>query len=401
MLKDGDVRGIFALKRRGWAIKAIARELGIVPNTVRYWLRRGEEAPPPAMGRRPILKEVLPWVRKRFLEGVRNSDVLRQELAEQGQSVSLRTMERATAVLRRETRALEQATLRFETEPGRQLQVDFGECWLVVGEFRVKVFVFVGTLGFSRRTYARLYPGLRQAYWLEGLESCLRHFGGAPKEFLVDNARALVLHWKDDEPEYHPEFLAFCDHYGIRPRACRPYRARTKGKVESGVKYVKGNALGRRIYPSWDALEAHLAWWAREVADQRIHGTTHERPAERFLREVSTLAPLVGVPPYRVTQRMDRRVSLDARVQVETNRYSVPWELAGQMVTARVQEEVLEVTWQGRVVARHRLQPGRYQDVVDPSHLEGLFRRTYPAQEAAGVVRSLDAYAKVAGGETW
>ena len=100
-------------------------------------------------------------------------------------------------------------------------------------------------------------------------------------------------------------------------------------------------------------------------------------------------------------QRMERRVSLDARVQVETNRYSVPWDLAGQMVTVRIQEDNLEVTWQSRVIAKHRLQPGRYQDVVDPSHLEGLFRRTYPAQESEGVVRSLDAYARVAGGEAW
>ena len=73
----------------------------------------------------------------------------------------------------------------------------------------------------------------------------------------MDNARALVLRWKDEEPEFHSEFLAFCDYYGIRPRAFRPHRARTKGKVESGVKYVKRNAFGRRSYPSWEALEAH------------------------------------------------------------------------------------------------------------------------------------------------
>ena len=88
----------------------------MAPNTVRSWLRRGENAPPPAMGRRPILKALLPWVRNRCQEGVRNSDVLRQELLELGQKVSLRTVERATAVMRRETRAMERATLRIETE---------------------------------------------------------------------------------------------------------------------------------------------------------------------------------------------------------------------------------------------------------------------------------------------
>lgn len=135
------------------------------------------------------------------------------------------------------------------------------------------------------------------------------------------------------------------------------------------------------------------------MADQRIHGTTHERPAERFKREEPALVTLAGIPPYRVVRNLNRRVSLDARIQVETNRYSVPWELAGQLVTTRVEGESLEVCWQGRVVARHRLPPGRFQDLVDPSHLEGLIRRTYPAQEAEKVICSLDDYAKVAGGE--
>lgn len=113
------------------------------------------------------------------------------------------------------------------------------------------------------------------------------------------------------------------------------------------------------------------------------------------------LAPLAGVPPYRIVQRMTRRVSLDARVQIDTNRYSVPWELAGQTVATRIREDRLEVTWQDRVVAQHRLHPGRHQEVVDPSHLEGLVRRTYSPQDADGVVRSLETYAKAVGGEAW
>lgn len=401
MLEERDVRGIFALRARGWGTKAIARELGVVPNTVRFWIRRGEDAPRPVMGRPRALDDWLPWVKERFMAGVRNGDVLRQELAEKGIQVSLRTVERATSGLRRDVFCLERATLRFETEPGQQLQVDFGECWLEVEGERVKVFVFVGTLGYSRRTYARIFPGLCQAHWLEGLEGCLRHFGGAPKEFLVDNARALVLRWKGDEPVFHPEFQAFCDHYGIRPRACRPYRARTKGKVESGVKYVKQNALGRRSFESWEALEAHLIRWMREVSDERIHGTTHERPKERFKIEQKALTSLSGSAPYRVVRRMDRRVSLDARVQLDTNRYSVPWELAGQRIDLEIEGEQLIVTWRGKPVARHRLHPGRHQEVVDPAHLEGLVQRTFSQKEAEGVVRSLEAYAKAAGGEAW
>jgi transposase len=196
------------------------------------------------MGRPKKLGKEEAWLQEEFKEGTRNSDVLRQQLAEKGVAVGIRTVERAVEKVRQEIRCAETATLRFETDPGQQLQIDFGEKWITVAEARVKVFVFVATLGYSRRTFARIYPGMRQQHWLEGLESALRHFGGATDECLVDNAKALVLEWKDDVPQYHPEFEAFCRHWGMSPRACRPYHARTKGKVENGVKYVKSNALG-------------------------------------------------------------------------------------------------------------------------------------------------------------
>jgi transposase len=351
------------------------------------------------MGRPQALKAWVPWIEARFKEGVRNGDVLRQELAEAGVLVSLRTVERITKDLRQSSLCQERATLRYETEPGQQLQVDFGECWLEIGEQRVKVFVFVGTLGYSRRTYARIFPSLCQKSWLDGLEGCLRHFEGAPRECLVDNARALVSAWKADQPVFHPEFQAFCDHYGIRPRACRPYRARTKGKVESGVKYVKKNALGRRRFGSWEALEGHLVKWMREVADLRNHGTTHEKPLERFARE--QLVPLRGVRSYRAIRRFSRRVGLDVLVHVDTNRYSVPWNLAGQMVDLELEGEEVRIRWRENLVATHRLHPGRFQVVMDPNHLEGLIRQTYPARDPEGVIRPLESYEKAVGGERW
>jgi transposase len=132
VLDAREVQGIFGLLGRGWRVKAIARELGLARNTVRAWVRRGPDADRPRTGRPLALAGHEDWLKARFLAGVRNADVLRQELAERGLVVSLRTVERFVSPLRTEAVNEERATLRFETEPGKQMQIDFGEKWLGV-----------------------------------------------------------------------------------------------------------------------------------------------------------------------------------------------------------------------------------------------------------------------------
>lgn len=174
----------------------------------------------------------------------------------------------------------------------------------------------------------------RQADWFEGLESAFLHFGGVPAEVLLDNARALVEH-RDAVTcavRFSAKLQAFARHWGFRPRACAPYRARTKGKDERGVGYVKRNAVAGRSFESWAAFEAHLAAWCREVADQRVHGTTGELPAVRFARDAPALRPLGGRAPFGQLRDLIRRVQADGAVDVDTNSYSVPWRLIGETV---------------------------------------------------------------------
>jgi transposase len=401
MLEPCQVQALLELHRVGWTIKAISRELGWSRNTVKSWLKRGLEAPRPRPGRPNALDGHSDWIRERFLHGIRNADVLRQELAAKGVAVCLRTVERAVEALREDAVNLDRATLRFETEPGRQLQIDFGEKWVEVAGVRVKAYLFVATLGYSRRLFAQVHPGLRQHHWLGGLEAALRHFGGAPDEVLVDNAKALVLRWEGDRAIFHPEFEAFCRHWGMKPRACRPYRPRTKGKVENGVRYVKANALCETTFETWDALEGHLAAWLREVADRRVHGTTHEKPEDRFERERPHLHALGNHPSYMKVRRLSRKVTGDCRVEVDTHRYSVPFHLVGQTVEVEIQGEFLTVRWKGEAVAQHAVPEGRYGDIQDPRHLDGLVQKTYRLDPPHELQRPLSDYQAAAGGETW
>ena len=126
------------------------------------------------------------------------------------------------------------------------------------------------------------------------MEDAFLVFGGVPAEVLLDNARALVedhdAHSR--EVRFNPRLHAFVRYWGFQPRACAPYRARTKGKDERGVGYVKRNAVAGRRFETWAAFEAHLRQWVREVADRRVHGTTGEPPIVRFQREAGALKPL-------------------------------------------------------------------------------------------------------------
>lgn len=402
MLGEGAVAQVFALKALGWGAKRISLETGVSRNTVRDWLRAGESRRYGGDEGRPgVLAPHRDWLRHRFHGGVRNADVLRQELAARGVSVSLRTVEREVKPYRQAWERAQKATMRFETPPGKQLQVDFGEKWLLIGGERQKRYLFVATLGFSRRCYIEIFGGLRQRDWIMGMEHAFRYFDGAPEELLTDNAKPLVLGRKGGRPQFHPEFQAFCRHWAVLPRACQPFRARTKGKVENGVGYAKGNALGRLEWASDEALDEHLTWWMREVADVRIHGTTRERPIDRFELEKAALKHIGNHPSYLRVRHFTRKVASDGRIDVDTNHYSVPPQYVGVTLEVRVEGEDLQVTSQGRVVAEHVVHPGRHQVVEDPGHLEGLLSGTKQPASPSGIRRPLAHYAAIVGGEAW
>jgi transposase len=357
MLKPEVVDLIHELAGQGLGSKRIARQLGISRNSVRRYLtgaRVGFQERP--RGRR--LDEAARQDARQLFETVAegNAVVVQQELATRGIEVDLRTLQRAVAPLRREARARALATVRFETTPGQQMQIDFGEKVVRIAGTPVTVHLMTAVLGYSRRLYCRAFLAERQDDWLEGIEGACRHFGGLPAQILCDNASPLVV---SHDPTtgtvvWHPGFEAFCKDRGITPRACRPRRARTKGKIERGVGYVKHNALAGRSFVSFAALQQHLARWAVEVADRRIHGTTGEPPAVRFERdERRALRPLPARPLAVRTRRLTRRVSADCFVDLDTVRYSVPHRHVREAVAVVVGLDHVEIWLRGACIARH------------------------------------------------
>ena len=371
-----DVQAMLKLASLGWGAKRISAELGCSRNTVRRYLRQGGWQPYQAPERPSRLQGLEDWLAQRFRQHRGNADVVRQELQrEHGIAVSLRTVERAVAHLRREILAQSLATVRYETPPGHQLQIDFGSVRVPVVEEAVKVHLFVATLSYSRRTFVTMFLQERQSAWLQGIEGAFRHFGGLPREVLIDNARALVEdhNARTREVRFNDRFHAFCRYWGVVPRACAPYRARTKGKDERGVGYAKGNAIAGHRFESLEALSAHLARWMREVADVRVHGSTGEVPLQRFEdHERAALAPLLGRAPFLQVRELTRRVPSDACVEVDTNRYSVPWRLIGEHVTVVVSDGAVRVLHAGEEVACHAQSSAQRVSVIERSHLAGI-----------------------------
>jgi hypothetical protein len=263
-------------------------------------------------------------------------------------------------------------------------------------------------LSFSRRIFAKAFLAERQEDWLEGIGDAFRHFGGVTQTILGDNARALV-EGRDRATAtvtFTAGYLEFCRDWDTQPRACAPYRARTKGKTESGVKYVKRNALAGREFDSFAAVEAHLANWTAR-ADQRVHGTTHERPCDRYERaERQALRALPARPLPTRLRRLRRRVGNDALVNVDTVRYSVPHRLVRDHVEVHVGETEVRIYAGATLCATHRRSTEPFTTVSDPSHYDGLWRRpttTEVESEAepnrlVELGRSLDEYAVVVAG---
>lgn len=407
VLKEQVVEDVLARLARGEPVLRVARAWDLDPKTVRGWRRRGAYRPRQPRRRPSILAPYQTWLQARAPEVDFNAAVLFRELRVQGYAGSAVHVSRAVRPFRLAAHAEGQATVRFETRPGQQAQVDFGQRRVWIGDAYHAAHLFVFTLGYSRRLYPTAFAHERLDAVLQGHEQAFRHFDGVPAQIVVDNAKPTVLHHGRDAIIWHPTYADFAGYYGFHPWAHWPYRPQTKGKVESGVKYVKRNALAGKRFGSWAHLNDWLLEWATTIADVRVHGTTHEMPVVRFAAE--QLTPLGPRPPYCHERVRHRLVPADALVAIDGSRYSVPVRYVGATVVIRELAGTYEIVHGDTVIARHpRL--GRHRVAMEPAHYAGLLRLRglapppapprwdpgYPV--AADVeVRDLSCYAALAG----
>lgn len=381
MLSKEDFAVIKALSARGVYQKDIAAQLGVHPKTVSRALQRGAAPKRAQPQRESKLEPYKPLVDRLLQEGVWNAVVILREIQAAGYSGGY-TMLRAYIAPKRALRAGRQ-TVRFETAPGQQLQSDWGEVVTLITGRETRVFFIVNELAYSRRFHFWCTDSQDAEHTYEGLIRSFEYFGGVTQEVLLDNQKTAVLaHPGRGAVRFQERFVDLAGHYGFTPRACRPYRARTKGKDERMVGYIKQHFFVRyRAFENWAHLNQLAEQWLKEEADQRVQGTVQEVVVERFAREAPTLQPL-PLQRYDTAYRELRQVAWDGYVDVRGNRYSVPSRFAGQAVAVRIGlEGTLRVYAGDALVATHSLQAARAGWVTVTDHHAQLWQETLRVEQ--------------------
>jgi transposase len=361
------------LLRDGVSISEIARRTGHDRKTIRR-LREQPGHPPARRGRSTasILDPYAPYLRMRVAAGVLNATKLYQELQRQGYPGGVAVVRRFVHPLR--TPRIPLVTERFETPPGWQAQVDWASCGRILHEGVVRpLSAFVLTLGYSRRQYVEFTVRQDTETFLRCHLHAFAYFGGIPHERLYDNLKTAVDHrTRDGSVVWNARFRDFADRSGFTPRACQPYRAQTKGKVERGIRYLRGNfLLGLDVAAlTLGELNSAVLYWLRDIADVRVHGTIHERPADRWPTEQTALQPLGDRPPYDTSYQCQRLVSREGWVAYRRARYALDPLLAGHVVLVKEGEDQrVRIVAGDRLVADHPLARAPGQLVSTPDHL--------------------------------
>ena len=282
------------------------------------------------------------------------------------------------------------AYLKLSFAPGECAQVDWGSYGTVrVGSTTRRLSFFVMVLCHSRMMYVEFTVSQTMEHFLGCHQNALQFFGAVPKKNMVDNLKSAVLkRIVGHAPVFNPKYLDFAQHYGFSIIACNVGKGNEKGRVESGVGYVKKNLLNGLDIPDFKVMKPVARHWLDTVANVRTHGETGKKPVDMFLEEKSILQPL-PIEPYDIAVIKQIRASRQFRVTVDTNHYSVPAQLSGVRMTMKMYPDRLCFYHDNKLVARHVRSYDRREDFEDPDHPKVLLAQRKKARDQKIYMRFL------------
>ncbi|HHD15788.1 MAG: IS21 family transposase [Candidatus Thorarchaeota archaeon] len=362
------------LKEDGLSISAISRRTGHCRDTIRKYLYDQEFK---TYKPRPIKDKILDPYKKYIISRLdRYEDlsavVLYEEIQEMGYEGSYSTVKKFMRPIKKSKRI--EAECRYETKPGVQGQVDWGELGTIEvdGDIR-KLYCFAMILGFSRMRYMEVTLDTTTETFIQCHMNGFQFYGGYPREFLYDNTKNVVIKraLMSSKSEFNPQFQDFFRYYGFMPRLCKPGidGAKTKGKVESLVKYIKGNFYYGKEFADLSDMENRSIHWLDKV-NRKDHGTTKRPPIELLKEE--KLMPFDKKSPFQIVRTEYRKISNDCYFSYLGNLYSVPWKYAGCQAKLRIQNRNMMVFVNDQNICEHTKREGNGRIIRMNEHFDGL-----------------------------
>ncbi len=370
MLKWEEQMDIKFLVGQGHSIRRVAKLSGHARNTVRSVIRPGSNEPPPeSRGRKSKLVDFREYLTRRYSETGLSGVRLCEEITKMGFTGSVSAVRRFLQTIER-AEISPKATVRFETPPGEQAQVDWAEIGYFLDEDGIsrKIYAFLMVLSYSRMLFVEFVTDISTQSLIKCHQKAFAYFGGYTRKILYDNMKQVRL----SPTEWNPLFQDFLDHYGIIANTHRPYRARTKGKVERAVLYLRDGFLKGCEFENLADLRRQGFHWQEEVANRRIHATTKEKPVELFKNE--QLLPSATITEYQLAVKASRKVSAEGFVHYAGSRYSVMPQAVGKTVLIEQEEQTIRVKSADLIIAEHQLSAKKNADVINPEHIAEMWK---------------------------
>ena len=367
-------------QQQGLKAEQIARELGLDGRTVARWIDEPRYRPKQSTQRAskldPYKAQILQWLESHDYSAQQIFQRLQEDGFDGGYTI-------VKEYVRKVRPRRPPAFLTLSFAPGECAQVDWGLYGSVaVGETRRKLSFFVMVLCYSRMSYVEFTLSQKMEQFLACHQHAFEFFGNrVPEKIMVDNLKSAVLRRLiGEDPVFNSHYLDFSNQYGFTIKPCGVRKGNEKGRVESGVGYVKKNLLNGLEISDFSHLNPAVRIWLDTIANVRIHGETHKRPVDLFAEEQPRMQP-GPVHPYDIGTVLSVRASSRFRVSYDANRYSVPAEYASTILTLKVYPDRLCIYHREKLVARHPRCYDRYQDKENPDHPKALLAQRRNARE--------------------
>jgi transposase len=367
----------------------IAERTGHNIKTVRKHLRKGRYEPRQKPARRaskldPYKDMIIAWLEKYPFSG---EQIRRRLCAEHGYTGGKSILNEFILSVRP---VRYEAFLKLAFESGDCMQVDWGTHGVIlIGDTPRKLHYFSAVLCYSRQLYVEFFLSQSMECFLSGHRNALEYFGCSPRRVMHDNLKTAVIERRPGcAPVFNPRYLDFAAHYGFKPVACNVRRGNEKGRVENSIGYIQKNFLAGLEISGFEALNAEGRAWMEQVANVRTHRETGKRPCDLFEEEKHVLQPL-PIARYDIAVSRRVRASNRCRVTFEGNRYTIPFEHAGQLLELRAEPYTVLIYRGEKLIAQHPRSYARNLDFENPDHVSRLLSERKRAEDAALLARFL------------